>query len=386
MFKGIETDDWNYARTDKTLGDGLSLWLDFVRFSAALAVFLFHLSVPQNGGAWFRVGTLGTDAVIVFFVLSGLVITYVADQKERSVELYAASRLARLWSVLIPALTATYFIDLIGHWIDPAVYEGWGPWIASDGGIWRLFPSLFFVNELWFKSIPPLSNGPVWSLGFEFWYYVMFAAGCYFTGTARIILLVLAALIAGPRILLLFPIWLLGSSVYLIAQRWRAPEWMGWALFLAPPTVIAWMSATKHHIRLLEIGTSLFGEGDKWKSCQPFVWLYFLGTALALHFLGAYSVERRLLSMLHRFTWSIRFVSGLTLSIYLFHAPIMVAVSALLNKMSIGPLRTTITALATLVLCTTLGLICEPQRYPIRRLLLLLTAKSSAMPRRIPGH
>src|ERR1700761_4869150 len=158
----------------KTFGEGFSLWLDLVRLSAALAVVLFHLSIRQNGGGWFHTTALGTDAVIVFFVLSGLVITYVADNKETALRVSAASRFARLWSILLPALVVTYLADWAGRSFDPSAYQNWGGWIAPDGDVWRLIPSAFFVNELWFNSITPLSDGPVWSLGFEFWYYVIF--------------------------------------------------------------------------------------------------------------------------------------------------------------------------------------------------------------------
>ena len=40
---------------------------------------------------------LGNDAVMVFFVLSGFVIAYVADKKEKTLRDRALSRLARLY-------------------------------------------------------------------------------------------------------------------------------------------------------------------------------------------------------------------------------------------------------------------------------------------------
>jgi peptidoglycan/LPS O-acetylase OafA/YrhL len=46
----------------------------------------------------------GLPAVIVFFVLSGFVIAFVTDGRDRTLAGYALNRLSRLWSVALPAL------------------------------------------------------------------------------------------------------------------------------------------------------------------------------------------------------------------------------------------------------------------------------------------
>lgn len=363
--------------TERNLGEGFSLWLDITRLAAALAVVLFHLSIPQNGG-WFRVGAIGTNAVMIFFVLSGLVITYVADQKEPSLDIYAASRFARLWSVLLPALVVTYVADLLGNLSDPSAYMNWGGWIATDGEAWRLIPSALFVNELWFASIPPLSNGPVWSLGFEFWYYVIFGAAWYLRGITRSLVVVLGCAIAGPRILMLFPVWLLGVGVYSAVSRWRAPELFGWVLFFVPIILIVALTILKIDGRLIEAGNALLGEGPgRWKSTQPFIWSYVCGIAIAAHFLGASAIDRPLNLILRPVASVIRNAAGLTLSIYLFHAPLMLLVSASLHAAPIGLLRTIITLVVTICGCVALGLACEPQRYTLRRLLLRIAFRKA---------
>src|SRR5580704_14604047 len=83
---------------------GLSLYLDFVRVLAALAVVLNHAADQQTGGQWMKIPAIGPDAVVVFFVLSGLVIAYTTPSRHASALDYFATRLARLWSVLLPAL------------------------------------------------------------------------------------------------------------------------------------------------------------------------------------------------------------------------------------------------------------------------------------------
>ena len=52
---------------------------------------------------------------MVFFVLSGFVIAYVSEQKEHTLREYSISRLARLWSVAVPALILTIALDQLGR-------------------------------------------------------------------------------------------------------------------------------------------------------------------------------------------------------------------------------------------------------------------------------
>ena len=66
-------------------------------------------------------------------------------------------------------------------------------------------------------AVLPGGNIPFWSLNYEAWYYVLFGAALFLRGWRRTIAVVAAALLAGPKIVLL-PFWLMG----LLAWRWRA--------------------------------------------------------------------------------------------------------------------------------------------------------------------
>jgi peptidoglycan/LPS O-acetylase OafA/YrhL len=59
------------------------------------------------GGILWPFTYMGSEAVMAFFVLSGFVIAYVADQRETTLQAFAAARLARLYSVIIPAMLLT---------------------------------------------------------------------------------------------------------------------------------------------------------------------------------------------------------------------------------------------------------------------------------------
>ena len=145
----------------------LSVYLDALRFTAAMVVFLAHASYARlTGGVLPGFGLLADDAVMAFFVLSGFVIAWTAEKKKHAgLGEYASARLARLYSVAIPALLLTVVVDPIGlrfapEIYPPNVYEG-------DVPLLRLGAALIFCNELWFATIRPFSNGPFWSLGYE---------------------------------------------------------------------------------------------------------------------------------------------------------------------------------------------------------------------------
>lgn len=127
---------------------GTSLWLDAVRFTAAFAVFVGHISGQRfTAGVLWQAGPYGPEAVYVFFVLSGFVIAYVTDQREKEPLVYAASRFGRIASVAMPALVVTFALDAVGRAVQPALYNAaWG--YLWDGRWWQFAAALTFTNQL----------------------------------------------------------------------------------------------------------------------------------------------------------------------------------------------------------------------------------------------
>src|SRR5207249_3354490 len=78
--------------------------------------------------------------------------------------------------------------------------------------------SAVFLGASWTLAMLPGSNFPFATLDYEAWYYVLFGVAAFLRGRRRMAALAAAALLAGPKILLLFPIWLMGVA----AWRWRA--------------------------------------------------------------------------------------------------------------------------------------------------------------------
>ena len=184
-----------------------SIYLDLVRFAAAMVVFIEHghqLGLVRQL-PWIIDG-LAHEAVIVFFVLSGYIIEAVTDRDGGDGRQFAAARASRIYSVAVPALLLGYGTIAVTR----ISYEGWGGLGRSLGVAQLLTPlgCLTFQGQDWFLDRSPTGNGPYWSLFFEVWYYYLYGVFVFSRGRSRIGWFVLGLLLAGPKILLLAPCWL----------------------------------------------------------------------------------------------------------------------------------------------------------------------------------
>lgn len=175
--------------------------LDLLRGLAALAVCAGHLraflfvdfrqvTAPGIFDRLFYFATgLGHQAVVVFFVLSGYLVggsvltTY--QQGRWSWRNYALRRLTRLWVVLLPALVLTLALDSLGRSLGHTGYDGALNYLYSSGPTPNapadVSPITFLGNALFLQTIRVDcfgTNGPLWSLANEFWYYALFPLLC----------------------------------------------------------------------------------------------------------------------------------------------------------------------------------------------------------------
>ncbi len=219
--------------------------LDFLRGTAALFVLFEHLSkfhlIASNqiqsksfiASLFYLFRNSGGDAVLVFFVLSGFLVggsvVETVSKNEWSWIHYAINRLSRLWTVLIPALFFTFFWDSLGKFFNGSGYTGAffkdlgsGPTPLSLG---NLKASSFFENIIFLQTIscPPYgSNGPLWSLANEFWYYLLFPLLILVIQVNEktknkilySIIFLLLIFILPKRMLLLGSVWLFGFVAY----------------------------------------------------------------------------------------------------------------------------------------------------------------------------
>jgi peptidoglycan/LPS O-acetylase OafA/YrhL len=294
-----------------------SLYLDLVRFTAAIAVFVSHISGQRfTGGLFWQSGGYGDEAVDVFFVLSGFVIAYVAARSETDAGSFAIARLARIYSVALPALVATFALDEVGRSLRPELYaDWWGYHATTDGRGAELITSLFFVNRLWWLNIGQGSDLSYWSLSYEVWYYTIFGM-FLFGGTHRVWLAAGAALIAGPNIIVLFPLWLLGVLTFKVSSVRCVGTWLGAALVtVAFAAWIAWeVVSRRYHLR--HIGPT------RWIYRDQLPQDYIIGSLFAAHLIGFTAISHLVAPALERFARPLRWMAGATFTIYLFHMPV----------------------------------------------------------------
>jgi peptidoglycan/LPS O-acetylase OafA/YrhL len=323
-------------------------------------------------GLW-RLGHLGNDAVMVFFALSGFVIAHVAHERERSPADYAVSRLARLYSVVVPAVMLTVLADVLGVLLDPALYGA--NWFTADRPAWRIAANLLFVNELWFGSVRLFSNVPFWSLGYEFWYYVLFGLLLFLRGRRRLAAVAGWACLVGPKILLLLPVWLLGVWVYRCSRDAALAPRAG--LAMAAVGALGYGA-----FRAFGGAAALDGVTNAWLGPQAvaalgfskwFLASYVIGGFVALHLVGVAAAA----PLLERWLPArpIRYAASFTFALYLFHYPLLHLYAAALEHAGLETWRGAVVIPATLMTVWLLGLVTERRKAGLKRWLWTLAKR-----------
>ena len=143
---------------------------------------------------------IGHSAVIIFFAMSGFLVggKALADMMTDrwSWPRYLLRRSTRLLIVVAPALLATLILDSAGILAtkgvgyDGSLYEFYssGPSTAEplSFSIWTFLGNMTFLQTIYVPIFG--SNGPMWSLANEFWYYIVFplAATIYFVPYSKL--------------------------------------------------------------------------------------------------------------------------------------------------------------------------------------------------------
>jgi peptidoglycan/LPS O-acetylase OafA/YrhL len=265
------------SKTAATHGPGLpgespSVHLDALRGFAAFCVLLNHLRDalfvdyeavarhnPLTSAAYLASG-LGRQSVIVFFVLSGYLVGGSVLRSVRSGSwswrAYLLARLSRLYVVLLPALLLGGALDWLGMHMSgtEAVYSGnsgmhalvinvhtvltW-PILAANA----LFLQTIQLPGLGSHPVPTFgSNGALWSLSYEFWYYLAFPPLVFLLARSQSwktrVLSCLGLLawgwFVGLNIFLLGFAWLMGALIIFLPAFPARRQWMrGLAIVLA---------------------------------------------------------------------------------------------------------------------------------------------------------
>lgn len=199
-------------KTLRGLPPGASAALDIARFLLALCVAAAHWTQPYFQDGWPDITRLAVGAVGGFFVLSGFTIRLITARGSFKLADYVVKRLARLWSVILPALLGTVLLDSISAHLDPVFYlANWHQPFPVLG----VLANAVFITQNWGLDVAPLSNGPFWSIGYEAWFYALYGLAL----VRKPVWAIVAAILAGPNIWFLALLWLLGVGVYELVAR-----------------------------------------------------------------------------------------------------------------------------------------------------------------------
>lgn len=302
------------------LAKPFSLYLDAVRFIAAALVVLDHYlqyGVVQGALAG-AVPSMGRQAVVIFFVLSGFVIAYTTEQKQQSAADYITARCARIYSVALPVVLLSFAAAALATAVFGAqvgnAYE------VTKAYIYLPF-HLLFLGQLWTFSDTPPWLAPYWSLGYEVWYYVLFGVMFYLRGARRLVVGALVFALIGYKLWLLLPVWLSGVWLYHWQKTHRVPLAVARIGFVATlGLLVAYnLGGLEAHLRALGVALWPF-PGKQLGSAERFLADYAACAIVLANFAFArFAGFERIL----RFANPIRTLASYTFTLYLAHGLVL---------------------------------------------------------------
>jgi len=287
----------------KPIPPGLSIYLDLVRLLAAVTVVLYH-TLTQFFLPDVHLKLPGHEAVVVFFVLSGYVISYTASRPGTTLSDYVQHRVARIVPVAWMAL-------LLGLLL--ALAKGELPIVPA-------LVNMLFLGQSGIGWVEAPLNHPYWSLSYEVWYYVIFGAWLFAPRRHRAVAVLVAMLLAGPKILLLLPVWLMGVWLHrnMPALR-RGPALVLYVSTLCLAAALCWLDISN---LLRDWLYQVFPPAWRAHYSTQFLYDILLGVVVTAHFIAAAAIAPGFGWMI-RLQRPIRYLAGFSFSLYVFHAPLM---------------------------------------------------------------
>lgn len=343
-----------------------SILFDFLRWFAALYVVIFHLrpvlfvgnsalSAQQLGAKLvYGATSLGYQFVMLFFVLSGFLIGSSVLKKVQnrtwSWADYFLQRLTRLWIVLVPALV----LALIWARVEIGTFHD-SSYFSATLNMRSFLGNMLFLQGIF---VPNFSqNLPLWSLTYEFWYYMMFPCIVLVVRSREWnrrllygLMLMLMLVMLGKSIVIYFAIWLLGVSVAVLPPpRMASKSTMVvllslLSLFVAPTALLLGkLYITKYHVANFDMVRSF-----------PADFLVAIVFAAILYLILHLTNERTASSRIQRVSGSL---AGFSYTLYLTHYPIINFLRVAVGNGTWGVWRPTLVTL-TIALTILAGVLC----------------------------
>jgi peptidoglycan/LPS O-acetylase OafA/YrhL len=355
---------------------GTSLYLDLARFLAALVVFLVHLQVHASSRFspfWrFHLNFMSQTAVTVFFVLSGYVIAHVLATRENTAVDYAASRLARLYSVVVPALILTAVCNYLITLKYPDLYQT----IRAQGHLTETLHYVatgLFLSSFWlWPDLQPPNAGPFWSLSFEAAYY--FGAGLFVfaRGSLRVLGLLVLTMVAGFTVALLAGTWILGFCSYKFSRQRQLPLFS--AAVLWPVSMILLLSCFLIEERLQQPFPLLRFPDHR---VGAVVASYAAALCFAVNVISFDALSDRATLLLKPVEGLIRWLGSITFALYLFHYPLL-SLLAVYSTAIPASLRLLWLVAGTFLIVATVGHFSEKTKFAYKVFFLHAYARARA--------
>ena len=320
-----------------------SIYIDILRIVAAFSVFLYHFgSLEIDGKHIFAFESFENKThlnyfsahyfVILFFVLSGFLITMSASRPNVSFKTFLIARLGRLYSVLIPALFFSVILAFV--LVKCKVFNSES--IPNSSNIFqRIILNLTFLTQSWSLNATPPLNGPFWSVSYEFMYYLLIASFLLIKGRIRFLFLAMFVLISGIKVMLLFPCWLMGCLLYyFFSKSMYLNINLSFFIFLISTTILSFIIFDKLSVPFYKkngdhefFGTYIYFS---WNYIADFIFSFLVAINI-FSFFGMSKFflnfsERNIFKSFHRVVSTI---SNCTFTLYLFHVPLLFFISSI---------------------------------------------------------
>lgn len=322
----------------------VSFYLDLLRILSAFYVFIFHVGSGEIDtklifSTHHFSEILGLNYysahyfVIVFFVLSGYLITMSASRPNISVKTFITARLGRLYSVLIPALFLSFLVAkilIIGNYYPLDLIKN------NTLLVQRFILNATFLSQSWSLNATPPLNNPFWSVQYEFMYYLIIASWLLVKNRLKYILILLIILISGLKVMLLFPCWLLGSFLYFIVSKKKTIN-IGISVMLFFSTLILLFLILTG--RLILPFEKPIGDHDFYGFLLFFSWNFkadlIFSFLVATNVFAIFSLSKKIeyfntSSVFNKLHAKIQIISNCSYTLYLFHLPLLFLFSSII--------------------------------------------------------
>ena len=333
------------------VSESKSILLHATRWIASLIVLLGHAQMyarekTGNGAfGWEYIGDHAHSGVVIFFVLSGFVIAWSVDKSaDLTCKKYYIDRFSRIYSVLPMAIIFTVILDSVGGQLSSSYSN---PHLIPQDNYWvRVLVNLFSVQGYQGYRVQLGSNSALWSIGYEFFYYIVFGLIFFwreiFHSKIKLASVVVLSLfiLAGTKITLYFLIWLLGFIAYKLQKKMTLNFGYFW-LFLVVALLV------NHFVVYLALGNDEYLRD------------FSLALVVAAMFVPATPSVGTV-----RFH---KFMADFSYSLYAFHMPILFFAYFVILDSSNSIKSFTLVAVAVcLVLAWFLSVLTEKKRFMLR--------------------